>query len=170
MGDTMETLISYRTPGDLFNPEKRPPGHVLDPIIRSAVRTASATLEELGVPHRAEYIDGRDSRNHTSGTEKFYGALIILAGPGQEPVPIPYGWAQEDPAQDGAAPSWKNLHTCPAGCGQSPDQSPDQNTCQNPGEDCTAAASVVQTVVRTWEEMGLVSTLYSAPGAEGEPA
>ena len=158
----METLISYRTPGDLFNPEKRPPGHVLDPIIRSAVRTASATLQELGVPHRAEYIDGRDSRDHTSGTEKFYGALIILADPGQESVPIPYGWALEDPAQDGAAPSWKNVHTCRARCGQNP--------CKNPCERRAEDASVVRTVVRTWKEVGLVSTSHSAPGAEGEPA
>ena len=163
----METLISYRTPGDLFNPEKRPPGHVLDPIIRSAVRTASGTLQELGVPHRTEYIDGRDGPR---GTDQFYGALIILADPEDECVPIPYGWALEDPAQDGETPRWKNLHACRAGCGQSPDQNP----YQNPGENCAAETPAVQTVaetvVRTWKEIGLVSTPHSTPGAEGEPA
>lgn len=166
MGDMMETLISYRTPGDLFNPEKRPPGHVLDPIIRSAVRTASETLQELGVPHRTEYIDRRDSRDGHREAGQFYGALIILAGPGQESVPIPYGWALEDPAQDGGAPRWKNLHACSAGCSQNPDQNQCDNPGQNPGGDCPAAASAVQTVVRTWKEIGLVST----QGAGGEPA
>jgi hypothetical protein len=161
MGDMMETLISYRTPGDLFNPGKRPPGHVLDPIIRSAARTASETLQELGVQHRTEYIDGRDGRDGRDGpgeTGQFYGALIILAGPGQESVPIPYGWALEGAAQDGETPRWKNLHACRAGCSQDPGE--------NPGQDCPAAASAVRTVVRTWKEIGLVST----QGAGGEPA
>ena len=160
----METLISYRTPGDLFNPEKRPPGHVLDPIIRSAVRTACSTLQELGVPHRTEYIDDRDGRDGPRGTGQFYGALIILAGPEQECVPIPYGWALEDQAQDREKPRWKNLHACRAGSSPNP--------CGNPGQNCAAETpavrTVVQTVVRTWKEIGLVSTIGSTLQGEKE--
>ena len=150
MGNTMEILISYRTPGALFNPEKRPPGHVLDPIIRSAVRTASSTLQELRVPHRTEYIDNRDD---TGGTDQFYGALIILAGPEEESAPIPYGWALENQPQGGERPRWKNLHACSAGSGQDTGQN------QNQGQEHAAAASVVRAVVQTWKELGLVSTL-----------
>ena len=89
MGNTMETLIRYRTPGDLFNPGKRPPGHVLDPIIRSAARTASETLQELGVQHRTEYIDGRDGRDGTPARSRpsSTGPSSYWQAPGRSPCP-----------------------------------------------------------------------------------
>ena len=135
MGTNTSRHISYHTPPGLFDPGRRPPGHVLDPIIRSAAHFASRILEQAGVPHRVRRIDGRDD---TQADQRFYGTLIIPGGDAGECEPIPYGWTTGIPGHESC---WHGFNTFRTGTGAK----------SAPGQ---AAAA---TVVETWREMGLIT-------------
>ena len=146
----MEINISYHTPPGLFDPDKRPPGHVLDPIIRSAAQFASRVLEQAGVPHRVRRIDGRDD---TEADQRFYGTVIIPGGDAGECEPIPYGWTTGVPGHESC---WHGFNTFRTKTGTGTGEEP------APGQ---AAAA---TVVETWREMGLITSFADscAPGQE----
>ena len=141
MGTNTSRHISYHTPPGLFDPGRRPPGHVLDPIISSAVRSASSALERAGVPHRVLRIDGRDD---VQAGHRFYGALIIPGGDSGMCGAIPYGWTAESPGHGenpGDGDRWHGFNTLRTGTGEKP----------GPGR---AAAA---TVVLAWREAGLIT-------------
>ena len=152
MGTNTSRHISYHTPPGLFDPGRRPPGHVLDPIIRSAAHFASTVLEQAGVPHRVRRIDGRDD---TQADQRFYGTLIIPGGNSGTCGAIPYGWTAESPGhgeKPGDGDRWHGSNTLRTGTGEEP----------GPGRAAAAA------VVETWREMGLI-TISEDGGDRGEP-
>ena len=141
MGTNTSCHISYHTPPGLFDPGRRPPGHVLDPIISSAVRSASSALERAGVPHRVLRIDGRDA---VQAGRRFYGALIIPGGDSGMCGAIPYGWTAESPGHGenpGDGDRWHGSNTLRTGTGEKP----------GPGRAAAAAA------VLAWREAGLIT-------------
>ena len=87
----IDTGIQYQLPQEMFNENKRPPGHVCDPLIRQAARTATKVLEELNLPHQITHVDQRDDPQANMHIT-FYGVQINLEGSGQGCESIRYGW------------------------------------------------------------------------------
>ena len=84
----MDIVIKYKLPQEIFNQNKRPPGHVCDPLIRQAARTATKLLEDLGLPHQVTYVDQRDHPRADTPIA-FYGVQIDLEAPGRRPQESP---------------------------------------------------------------------------------
>ena len=87
----MDTSIQYQLPQEMFNENKRPPGHVCDPLIRQAARTAAKVLEEMNLPHQVKYVDQRDLP-HANTPDAFYGVQIDVVSPEDCPESARYGW------------------------------------------------------------------------------
>ena len=87
----MDTGIQYQLPQEMFNENKRPPGHVCDPLIRQAARTATKVLEELNLPHQIRYVDQRD-HPQANMPDAFYGVQIDVEGPEDGCESARYGW------------------------------------------------------------------------------
>ena len=89
----MDIVIKYKLPQEIFNQNKRPPGHVCDPLIRQAARTATKLLEDLGLPHQVTYVDQRDHPRADTPIA-FYGVQIDLEAPGEGRRRARYGWTR----------------------------------------------------------------------------
>ena len=87
----IDTGIQYQLPKEIFNEKKRPPGHICDPLIKQAARTATKVLEELNVPHQIRYVDQRD-HPQANMPDAFYGIQINVEGPENGCESARYGW------------------------------------------------------------------------------
>ena len=87
----IDTGIQYQLPKEIFNEKKRPPGHICDPLIRQAARTATKVLGELNVPHQIRYVDQRD-HPQVNMPDAFYGVQINVEGPENGCESARYGW------------------------------------------------------------------------------
>ena len=89
----MDITIQYHLPQGMFNENKRPPGHVCDPLIRQAAKTATKLLEELDLPHHLKYVDQRD-QPRANKPIAFYGVQIDLEDPVEGCESLWYGWTR----------------------------------------------------------------------------
>ena len=138
---SMGIVIKYQLPLEIFNENKRPPGHICDPLIRQAARTARKVLEDLGLPHRIRYVDQRDEPRADTPIA-FYGVQINLEGPGENREIARYGWTR----------LWGDRW------------SPAQSCMTHIARDFPAAHASVAHVIEAWRKKGLVTSLHDDGG------
>ena len=134
-------VIQYHLPQKIFNENKRPPGHVCDPLIRQAARTARKILEDLGFPHQVRYVDQRD-HPRANMPIAFYGVQIDLEGPGEGCERARYGWTRL------WGDRWDGRQSCRTHFTQ----------------DFPASHTAVAKVIEAWRKKGLIASLHDDGG------
>ena len=137
----MDITIQYRLPREIFNENKRPPGHVCDPLIRQAARTATKLLEDLDLPHQVRYVDQRDQPRANTPIA-FYGVQIDLEGPGEGCESLRYGWTNR------CGDLWDGAQSCRP----------------HSARDFPATHHAVAQVIEAWRKKGLIASFHDDGG------
>ena len=137
----MDIVIQYQLPQEIFNENKRPPGHVCDPLIRQAARTAKKVLEELDLPHQVRYVDQRD-HPRANKPIAFYGVQIDLEDPGEGCESLWYGWTRLWGGR------WNGAQSCRT----------------NSARDFPATQGAAAQVIEAWRKKGLIANFHDDGG------
>ena len=137
----MDIVLQYQLPQEIFNENKRPPGHVCDPLIRQAAMTAKKVLEELGLPHQVRYVDQRDHPRADTPIA-FYGVRVDMEGPGEGCERARYGWTRVWGDRWNGAQS-SRPHSAP---------------------DLPAARTAAVQVIKAWRKKGLIASFHDDGG------